>query len=153
MKKSLLLLFILPALLLSSCSKKWEEPETEPETTEVKLKGTWKESSSKREYYDETGAKIHETDAPLSTITLDGASTYEAKYYSEIVKGTYSVTKDNSGEYITFLTGSDYNQFKIHFTNNSNLKLTLETINDVYFVDSIQKTAAKSVFTSTLVKQ
>ncbi len=153
MKKSLLLLLILPALLFASCSKKWEEPETEPETTEVKLKGTWKESASKREYFDETGAKIHEEDAPLSTITLDGGSAYEAKYYADIVTGTYSVTKDSSGEYITFLTGSDYNQFTIHFTNSYNLKLTMQKVNDVYFVDSVRKTAARSIFTSVLVKQ
>jgi hypothetical protein len=153
MKKSTLLLLLLPLLIFASCSKNSEEPETEPETTEVKLKGTWSQSTSKYEFFDEKGTKIHEEVIPYSTVAFDGVSNFVRTYDTRVITGTYTIIRNSSGEFITGIEDNDYQAFKIETISNTTMVVSLETLNAIYYEGGVQKTAAKSVYSSTLIKQ
>jgi hypothetical protein len=150
MKKSLLLL-LLPALIFTSCNK---DSDQLPENTEAKLKGSWKGTSSKYEYYDAKGAKLYEEDAVIANITFDGASTLTTSY----VKGSsttesYVITKEGSTEFLKVTNMGDSQKHKIEAVSNTNLVLSMETLNDVYYIGTLRNTAAKSLLRRTLVKQ
>jgi hypothetical protein len=147
MKKSLLLL-LLPALIFTSCNKDSDELS---EITEAKLKGSWKGTSSKYEYYDANGAKLYEEDAVITNFTFDGASTLTTSYAKGSITESYVITKDGSVEFLKVTSIGDSQKYKIEAISNTNLILSLETLNDVYYIGTLRNTAAKSLLRRTLV--
>ena len=149
MKKQLLLLLLL-AMFFASCSK---DSDSAPiETQQSLIKGTWKETSSKYEYFDSKGVKIYEEPVVLGTITFDGKATVTAVYDGQTDTGSYSLTKEGSLDFLIFSDGTETRKYNIVSLTNTNLFLTLETLNDFYYVGSVKKTSAKSILSSSLVK-
>lgn len=149
MKKQLLLL-LLPIMLIAACSKSSDSSPTE--TQQSKLKGTWKETSSKYEYYDSKGVKVYEESVVLGSISFDGSSIVTAVYDGQTQKGSYSLTKEGTLDYLIFNDGTETRKYNIVSLTNTNLSLTLETLNDFYYVGSVKKTSAKSILSSSLIK-
>ena len=150
MKKRLLLLLLFPVMYFASCSK--DSDATPTVNQQSKIKGTWKETSSKYEYFNASGTKIYEETVSLGTITFDGASTVTAVYDGEAQKGSYSLTKEGSLDFLIFTDGTETRKYNIASLTSTNMSLTLETLNDFYYVGSVKKTAAKSILSSSLLK-
>lgn len=149
--KQILVLLLLPALLITSCSKK---SDSSPEENQQSLiKGNWKEVASKYEYYDATGTKIYEETVDLGTLSFDGNATITTNYGGDIEKGSYSLSKNGSANFLTLSDGTDSRKYSLVSLTNTNMTLTLETLNDFYYIGTTKKTAAKSILSSNLVKQ
>jgi hypothetical protein len=151
MKKQLLMLLLLPAMILASCSK--SSSDNQPDTTDVKLKGTWTEVESKYAYYNAANVKIYEETTSLGQLSFDGKSTLTVTYEGDVLTGSYAVSKDSLGEYLTISKDGDSHKYYIIAISNTNLTLSTTFQDDTYVQDGKLKTAAKSILTSTLVKK
>ncbi|MGY0038488.1 hypothetical protein [Pedobacter sp. NJ-S-72] len=96
---------------------------------------------------------FEETNEVGGVYIFDGKSTVTATYDGPPNKGTYTITKDNNTEYLTMSGDGDTQKFTISSISNTNLSLSLETLNDSYLEGGKIKTAAKSVLTQTFIKK
>jgi hypothetical protein len=147
--KRILLMLLLPAMFLSSCKKNSDDP---ADDIQSKIKGDWSETSSKYEYFNASGTKVFEESVSLGSISFDGGSIVSASYEDEVFEATYSLSKDGSIDYLTISDGEESSKYVIVSITKTKLSLSLETLNDFYYVGTKKVTVAKSILTSTLVK-
>lgn len=148
--RQFLVLLLLPALVITSCSKKSDS--TPEENQQTMIKGTWKQTTGKYEYYDAKGTKIYEQTVDLGTLTFDGNTTVTSTIGGDTEKASYAFSKEGSTNFLTFTSGTDISKYTLVSLSNTSMSLSIETLNDFYYTGTTVKTAAKSVLSSTLVK-
>jgi hypothetical protein len=147
--KRILLMLLLPAMIFSSCKKNTDDP---ADDIQARIKGNWSETSSKYEYFNASGTKVFEETVSLGAISFDGGSVVSVTYDDEIFEATYSITKEESIDYLTITGGAESSKYVIASLSKTKLTLSLETLNDFYYVGTKKVAVAKSILTSTLIK-
>jgi hypothetical protein len=155
MKKHLLLLLLIPLMIISSCTKDADEVkeaipvDNQLEATRVYLKGTWTITEDKRTYYDSNNVKIGEYPGTLGQVNFDGNTTLTSTYNGVVTIGSYSVSSDKQGQYLTLGNGQGTNEiFTIVSISNTNLSISLTNPINLW----LTKTGG-FVETSSLIKQ
>jgi len=147
--KRILLMLLLPAMIWSSCKKNTDDPADDIQGI---IKGDWSETSSKYDYFNASGTKVFEESVSLGAISFDGGSVVSVTFDDEIFEATYTITKEGSIDYLTISDGAESSKYVITSISKTKLTLSLETLNDFYYVGTKKVNVAKSILTSTLVK-
>lgn len=153
----LLVLLLLPAMVINSCGKIPDSsPEENQQTVQTMLKGSWKEISGKYEYFDSNGTKIYEESVDETVdqgiMSFDGSAGISVKVGASIDKGTYVLSKEGSVNFLTLTNSLGSAKYNIITLTKTNMSLGKETLEDIYYIGTTLKHAAKSILTSNLVK-
>ena len=151
MTKKILSFILVTVLLATSCKK--DQKDENQLSTELRLRGSWQETSSKVVRYNGFWAKVQEESKPLGTTDFD-TNTFTAYYPGKAaMRGQFNISKDAYGEYLNLTIDKDSYVYKIDRITDKVLVLILEIRNDTYFVDGEKHTAAKTIQTIELAKR